>query len=138
MVSTEKTSPNDENSEDQDEAQTIENHTKDATIIENSDDEEVVGVVNLMPKFMVKNLGITVDKLSRSRLIIQGFNQGEQKAIGMIRAKLTISELQAKTLFHVINAMTSYNLLLGRPWIHSNGIIPLTLHQCFKCNKNGI
>ncbi|XP_059669021.1 uncharacterized protein LOC132314139 [Cornus florida] len=42
MVSTEKTSPNDENSEDQDEAQTIENHAKDAAIIEKSDDDEVV------------------------------------------------------------------------------------------------
>jgi len=25
-----------------------------------------------------------------------------------------------------------YNLLLGRPWIHGNWIIPFILHQCFK------
>jgi len=29
----------------------------------------------------------------------------------------------------------SYNLLLGRPWIHANWIVPSTLHQCFKYLK---
>jgi len=33
---------------------------------------------------------------------------------------------------YVIDADTSYNMLLGRPWIHDNWIIPSTLHQCFK------
>jgi len=33
---------------------------------------------------------------------------------------------------YVIDADTSYNLLLGRPWIHTNWIFPFTLHQCFK------
>ena len=33
---------------------------------------------------------------------------------------------------YVIDADTSYNLLLGRPWIHANWIVPSTLHQCFK------
>ena len=29
----------------------------------------------------------------------------------------------------MIDADTSYNLLLGRPWIHRNSIVPSTLHQ---------
>jgi len=33
---------------------------------------------------------------------------------------------------YVIDANTSYNLLLGWPWIHANWIVPSTLHQCFK------
>jgi len=33
---------------------------------------------------------------------------------------------------YVINADTSYNLLLGRPWIHANWIVSSTLHQCLK------
>ena len=32
----------------------------------------------------------------------------------------------------MIDSKTSYNLLLGRPWLHENGIVPFTLHQCFK------
>ena len=33
---------------------------------------------------------------------------------------------------YVIDADTSYNLLLGRSWIHANWIVPSILHQCFK------
>ena len=32
---------------------------------------------------------------------------------------------------YVIDVDTSHNLLLGRPWIHTNWIVPSTLHQCF-------
>ena len=32
----------------------------------------------------------------------------------------------------MIDADTSYNLLLGRPWIHCNSIVPSTLHQVMK------
>ncbi|GAA0145329.1 hypothetical protein LIER_05550 [Lithospermum erythrorhizon] len=29
-------------------------------------------------------------------------------------------------------------MLLRRPWIHSNNVIPSTLHQCFKYSKDGV
>ena len=80
----------------------------------------------------MRRLGISMKELSKSRLVIQGFNQEGQRAIGMIRLDVTIDELKARPLFHVIDSKTSYNLLLGRPWIHGNGVVPSTLHQCFK------
>ncbi|PIN00867.1 hypothetical protein CDL12_26634 [Handroanthus impetiginosus] len=82
-------------------------------------------------------IGVTVEELSRSHLTIQGFDQGSQRTIRMIRLDLTIGELIADILFHVIDARTSYHLLLGRPWLHENGVVPSTLHQCFKYSKNG-
>ncbi|XP_030940238.1 uncharacterized protein LOC115965196 [Quercus lobata] len=56
----------------------------------------------------------------------------------MIHLELIIGELKSNVLFHVIDAKTTYNMLLGRPWIHENGIVPSTLHQCFKFFQNGI
>ena len=50
----------------------------------------------------------------------------------MIRLELVTGELSSKTLFHVTDAKTSYNVLLEQPWLHDNGVIPSTLHQCFK------
>ncbi|KAI5349399.1 hypothetical protein L3X38_002286 [Prunus dulcis] len=94
--------------------------------------------VNIMPKSTMIKLGITVDELSRSRVMIQGFNQGGQRAMGMIRIELVIGDLRSNTLFHVIDAKTSYNLLLERPWVHENGIVPSTLHQCFKFYRGGV
>ena len=40
--------------------------------------------------------------------------------------------MKSEVTGYVIDANTSYNLLLERPWIHANWIIPSTLHQCFK------
>ena len=68
--------------------------------------------VNIMPKTTMKRLGIDMKELTWSRLMIQGFNQGRQQAIGMIRLKFVTSELSSNTLFHVIDAKTSYNVLL--------------------------
>ena len=70
--------------------------------------------------------------------MIQGFNQGGQRAIGMICLELVTGELSSNTLFHVIDANTSYNVLLGRPWLHENGLIPSTLHQHFKFYIGGV
>jgi len=58
--------------------------------------------------------------------------------MGMIRVEITIGELKSSTIFHMIDARTSYNLLLGRPWIHENEVVPSTLHQCLKFYRGGV
>ncbi|KAM2312471.1 hypothetical protein ACFXTH_022871 [Malus domestica] len=88
--------------------------------------------INIMPKSTMTTIDIKADELSLSRLLIQGFNQGGQRAMGMSRVKMTIGELQSSMIFHVIDVRTSYGLLLGRPWIHANGVVPSTIHQCLK------
>ena len=45
--------------------------------------------------------------------------------------------MESNALFHVIDAKTTYNMLLGKPWIHQNGVVSSTLHQCFKYYRNG-
>ncbi|XP_019184791.1 PREDICTED: uncharacterized protein LOC109179750 [Ipomoea nil] len=70
--------------------------------------------------------------------MIQGFNQGGQRAIGIIRLDLRIGSLSSGVLCHVIDARASYNLLLGRPWIHENGVVPSSWHQCLMFEKNGV
>ncbi|KAL0336632.1 UNVERIFIED_CONTAM: hypothetical protein Sradi_4875100 [Sesamum radiatum] len=94
--------------------------------------------VNILPLRILKELEIPVDELSNSRLMIQGFNQGGQRAVGIIRMQLTMEDMVSNALFHVIDAKTSYNMLLSRPWLHENAIVPSTWHQCFKYYRNGI
>ncbi|KAL0349899.1 UNVERIFIED_CONTAM: hypothetical protein Sradi_4139100 [Sesamum radiatum] len=59
-------------------------------------------------------------------------------AVGNIRMQLTMEDMVSSALFHVIDAKTSYNILLGRPWLHENAVVPSTWHQCFKYCRNGI
>ena len=63
--------------------------------------------VNILPKMTMRRLGLTMEELSQSHLVIQGFNQGEQRAIGMIHLELIIGELTSNVLFHVIDAKTT-------------------------------
>ncbi|XP_074282821.1 uncharacterized protein LOC141607368 [Silene latifolia] len=48
-----------------------------------------------------------------------------------------MGDLSSKTRFHVIEAKTSFKLLLGRPWKHENGVVASTLHQCLKYYRGG-
>ncbi|KAL0405689.1 UNVERIFIED_CONTAM: hypothetical protein Slati_3882800 [Sesamum latifolium] len=70
--------------------------------------------------------------------MIQGFNQGGQRAVGIIRLQLIMEDMVSTALFHIIDAKTSYNMLLGHPWLHENAVVPSTWHQCFKYCRNGI
>ncbi|KAA0051508.1 ty3-gypsy retrotransposon protein [Cucumis melo var. makuwa] len=56
--------------------------------------------VNIMPKSTIRQLGILIEELSNSKLVIQGFIQGSQRVMGMIRLELIIGDLKASALFH--------------------------------------
>jgi len=93
--------------------------------------------VNMLPLKTMKELGISMDELFPSHLMIQGFNQKGQNDIGKIRLTIHMEDMKFNAFFHVIDVKTTYNMLLGRPWIHENGIISSTLHQCFKYCQDG-
>ncbi|KAL7152972.1 hypothetical protein ABFS83_04G134500 [Erythranthe nasuta] len=94
--------------------------------------------VNILPLHTLKELGISMDELKTSRLMIQGFNQEGQRAFGIIRIELLMDDMLSSALFHVIDAKTSYRMLLGRPWIHENSVVPSSWHQCFKYCRDGV
>jgi len=64
--------------------------------------------------------------------MIYDFNAGSSHPLGKIRLRCRIGDLKSEVTCYIIDTDMSYNLLLGRPWIHANWIVPSTLHQCFK------
>src|SRR3954469_14342696 len=52
--------------------------------------------------------------------------------MGKIKLRCQIGDLKIEVTVYVIDADTSNNLLLSRPWIHRNHIVPSTLHQVMK------
>ncbi|KAH0773265.1 hypothetical protein KY290_010402 [Solanum tuberosum] len=94
--------------------------------------------VNILPIHTLKELGITTGELSESRLLIQGFNQGGQRSIGSIKLEIHMEDLRSSAWMHVIDAKTSYNILLGRPWVHENRIVSSSYYQCLKYLEDGI
>ena len=86
--------------------------------------------VNILPINTLKELGITTGELSESHLLIQGFNQGGQRSIGFIKLDIHMEDLRSSAWMHVIDAKTSYNILLCRPWEHENRIALSSYYQC--------
>lgn len=66
--------------------------------------------------------------MSQSCIMVQGFNQAVQHPIDMIWLNLIVGNLNSGVLFHVIDAKVAYRLILRRPCVRENGLVPLTLH----------
>ncbi|XP_070049336.1 uncharacterized protein [Nicotiana tomentosiformis] len=46
--------------------------------------------------------------------------------------------MQSNAWLYLIDAKTSYNVLLGRPWIYENKVVPSTYYQCLKYYKGEV
>ncbi|KAH0685550.1 hypothetical protein KY285_016092 [Solanum tuberosum] len=88
--------------------------------------------VNILPIHTLKELDITIEEFSESRLLIQGFNQGGQRSISSIKLEIHMEDLRSSAWMHVIDAKTSYNILLGRTWVNENRIVLSSYYQCLK------
>ncbi|KAG8367735.1 hypothetical protein BUALT_Bualt16G0103800 [Buddleja alternifolia] len=80
--------------------------------------------VNILPRKMLSILGVHPSKLRASNVVVQGFNQSEQRPLGKITLRTKFDVIEENTEFLVIEADTSYNALLGRLWYHAMGLYP--------------
>ena len=93
--------------------------------------------VNLMPYKTFLSLHLTPYLQKVYGVAILGFNQKSQEAIGRVDVDLALDNFVTKVSFYIIDADTSYRVLLGRPWLHKNWVVPSTLHQCIKYTRDG-
>jgi len=82
--------------------------------------------LSIMPRRVMQHLGIPTHRLSATQTTVYGFNANGICPIGKIKLKCQIRDLRSEVMCYVIDGDTSYNLLLGRPWIHRNSIVPST------------
>ena len=68
-----------------------------------------------MPRRIMQHFGIPTHQLSATQTTIYGFNANSTRLMGKIKLRCQIGELKSKVTCAVIDADTSYNLLLGRP-----------------------
>ena len=57
--------------------------------------------------------------------------------MGTLTLELMIGPVVFQVLFQILRIPVSFNLLLGRPWIHSVGVIPSSLHLKVKFIHDG-
>ncbi|XP_070039861.1 uncharacterized protein [Nicotiana tomentosiformis] len=63
---------------------------------------------------------------------VRGFDGGGKDSVGDIILELSIGPVKFTMEFQVLDVVVSYNLLLGRPWIHVAKEVSSSLHQMVK------
>ncbi|GKV03063.1 hypothetical protein SLEP1_g15430 [Rubroshorea leprosula] len=86
-------------------------------------------VVNVIPSFMLRNLGKNYEDLIYNGITISDFTGGVSKSKGVLPVALTVGSKTSMSAFFVVDSSAIYNVLLRRDWIHSNRRVPSTLHQ---------
>jgi hypothetical protein len=86
--------------------------------------------VNIMPYSVLRRLGRSTKDLIKTNVTLSDFNGQTSEAQGVLSVDLTIGNKTVPTSFFVVNSKSTYNVLLGRDWIHTNCRIPSTMHPC--------
>jgi hypothetical protein len=86
-------------------------------------------VVNIMPYSVLRQLGQSTGDLIKTNVTLSDFNGQTSEAQGVLSVDLIVGSKTVPTSF-IINSKSTYNVLLGRDWIHANCCIPSTMHQC--------
>ena len=76
--------------------------------------------VNEMPLRMLRALGMSINDLIETEVVVSTFTQEETKTLGILPIDITIGSKTSLFVFFVIDSTTNYNILLGRDWIHAN------------------
>ncbi|XP_052477197.1 uncharacterized protein LOC128032593 [Gossypium raimondii] len=94
-------------------------------------------VLNVLPLSTLGRLPVDSSHMKACQSIVRAFDGTEKKVMGRIEVPLRIGPITYEVDFLVMDIRPSYNFLLGRPWIHSSGAVPSSLHQKVKLVSEG-
>jgi hypothetical protein len=86
--------------------------------------------VNIMPWTVFERLGHKEKDLKKPNLSLRGFAGESAEAKGIVCKEVTVGSKTIPMAFFVVDVKGRCNVLLGHDWIHANGCVPSTLHQC--------
>ena len=77
-------------------------------------------------------MNVSVERVRPNHVCVRAFGRSKTNVIGEIELVLTIGSMDCAVNFQVLDINASYNLLLGRPWVHRARAVPSMLHQMIK------
>ena len=93
--------------------------------------------LNVCPLVTAIALGFSPSDFGPSIQTIGAYDGTQRTVMGTLTTHVMIGPVRYSILFQVLSIQTSFNLLLGRPWIHEAGAIPSSLHQKVKFIHEG-
>ncbi|XP_075074446.1 uncharacterized protein LOC142162043 [Nicotiana tabacum] len=87
---------------------------------------------NICPLSTLQKMKIGSERIHLNSVYVRGFDGRGKDSVGDIILKLLIGPVEFTMEFQVLEVVVSYNLLLGRPWIHAVKAVSSSLHQMMK------
>ena len=94
-------------------------------------------VINVCPLQILPNLGVKVEELTKSDLVIRAYDDSIRSVKGTFVALVKTGPIEAFVELTVLDIPVTNALLLGRPWYHVLGGVPSTVHQKVKFFLDG-
>ena len=88
--------------------------------------------LNVVPKATLNKLPSNGFHLHPSTMVVRAFDGSKRDVIGEIELPIQIGPCTFQIVFQVMDITPAYSCLLGRPWIHTTGVVPSTLYQKLK------
>ena len=74
--------------------------------------------INFCPLQILPNLGVKIEELAKSDLIIRAYDDSTRSVEGTFMAPVKTGPIEAVMEFTVLDIPVTYYFLLGRPWYH--------------------
>ena len=92
--------------------------------------------LNMCPLSTLKQLRFDLRKVDQNQVNVRAFDGVQRDTLGAVKLSLQMGHAEFNRKFQVLDMYSSYNLLLGRSFIHMEGAFPSTLHQMMKLEWN--
>ncbi|RVW12134.1 Retrovirus-related Pol polyprotein from transposon 17.6 [Vitis vinifera] len=93
--------------------------------------------LNVCPLVTAIALRFSPDDFGPSTQTVRAYDGTQRTVMGTLSTHVMIGPVSYSIVFQVLRIQSSFNLLLGRPWIHEAGVIPSSLHQKVKFIHEG-
>ena len=93
--------------------------------------------LNVYPLVIAFVLGFSPTDFEPSTQTVRAYDGTQRTVMGTLSTRVMIRPISYSILFQVLRIQSTFNLLLGRSWIHEAGVIPSSLHQKVKFIHEG-
>ena len=93
--------------------------------------------LNVCPLVTTIALGFSPFDFMPFTQAVRAYDETQRKVMGTLTTHVMIGLVRYSVFFQVLRIQSSFNLLLGLPWIHEAGAIPSSLHQKVKFIHEG-
>jgi len=87
---------------------------------------------------ILKEMLVDESHMKPSSLMARAYDGSPRQIIGTLEVELYMGPQMFLITLQVMDIYPSYNILLGRTWIHAAGAVASSLHQCLKYIMNGM